>query len=112
MLVVKKELVAEIADRMNIDKETAGLFFQTFQDVVYDTLNSGEDILIVNMMRMEIVLRDGRSYYDLSAKANAWAPPRYNLVIRPIGKLKDSIKSQKVSTYEAKKLRKHSRSED
>ena len=44
--MTRKELINEIAYRLNITKTYAGDILKTYEDIIVDTLLSGEDIRI------------------------------------------------------------------
>ncbi len=60
----RRELVAELADRLEIDKRTADTGLQAFVDVVTDTVASGEVVAIsgfAKFARVERAARMGRN---------------------------------------------------
>ena len=100
--MLRKDLIAAIADEMNIPRDWAGEFVHAYEQVVYNTVNSGEDIKLTDFIKFEIVTDKGGSRYNIHVQEKTYVPPKYKLKIRPLGKLKASIEEQRVSKRERK----------
>lgn len=101
----RKDLIKEIALRQTIPISTAESFWETIEDIIYDTLMSGEFIQIKDFFRFEIGLFKGGTRHNLLVDKMVYVPPKYKIKMKPIGTLKRDVERQEVSILDKKKAK-------
>lgn len=96
-------MAREMADRLNIRYDFAMEMIRTYEAIIYDVLECGEEILFMDFLMFNIVTRPALRKYNFPLKATVALPPTYLLKIEPSDKLAKIVSDQKVSAYEQKK---------
>lgn len=101
--MTRKELINEIAYRLNITKTYAGDILKTYEDIIVDTLLSGEDIRQKDFLSYKIKTTGGTHRWSCHANGKIYVPLRYKVVVKPIGTFEKEIRAQPVSKLEQRR---------
>ncbi|HOO76178.1 MAG: HU family DNA-binding protein [Thermotogae bacterium] len=88
----KKELVGKLSEKIGVTKKDAGLFLDSFLEVVSDTLVSGESVKLVGFGTFETVKREPRKGINPQTKKPIKIPGRTVPKFKPGAELKDRVK--------------------
>lgn len=102
-MVKRPQIVERIANEFNLTKEFSAQIVDFYEQTIMDALVSGEDVRLTDFLIFKIELTGGTHRYSCVAKSKIFVPLKYKLKIKPGGKLKRAIESQKVSRYEQQK---------
>ena len=93
----RRDLVAELAERLEIDKKTADAGLQTFIDVVTDTVAKGEPVQIsgfAKYVRRDIPAKPRRKGRNPATGEEIWLNPKpasKSVKITPLKAFKDAV---------------------
>ena len=102
-LMTTKNIVKEIAYKMNITQDFAKEFVKAYEEVILDALNTGEEVFQRGFMRYQIKTTGGHYHYSYRKQGTVYLPLKYKVVATPTGKLRDSVAEQPVSQIEQRR---------
>ena len=95
--VNKRELAAELAERLDIDKKTALAFVDEFITTVTDTVATGEDVVLTGFAKFRRVQRGPRLARNPQTGATVKVPAKKAAKITPLKAFKDQVIAGKKS---------------
>lgn len=87
----KRELAAELAERLDIDKKTALAFVEEFITTVTDTVATGEDVVLTGFAKFRRVQRGPRLARNPQTGATVKVPAKKAAKITPLKAFKDQV---------------------
>lgn len=99
-MMVRKDIVSELAAEFNFTTQFAADIVNKYESIICNALISGEDIRLTDFLMFKIKVSGGTYRYSYHAKSKIYVPAKYKLSIKPGGKLKQAIESQRVSKYD------------
>ena len=87
----KRELAAELAERLDIDKKTALAFVEEFIATVTDTVATGEDVVLTGFAKFRRVQRGPRLARNPQTGATVKVPAKKAAKITPLKAFKDQV---------------------
>ncbi|MCP5455257.1 MAG: HU family DNA-binding protein [Thermotogae bacterium] len=88
----KKELTVALAEKINITQKDAGVFIDTFVDVVAESLEKGEEVKIVGFGTFGVAERAERNGVNPQTKENIVIPAHKVPKFKAGKELKERIK--------------------
>jgi len=89
--VNKRELAAELAERLEIDKKQALAFIDEFIMTVTDTVATGEDVVLTGFAKFRRVQRAARLARNPQTGATVKVPAKKAAKITPLKAFKDQV---------------------
>ena len=87
----KRELAAELAERLDIDKKTALAFVEEFITTVTDTVANGEEVVLTGFAKIRRVQRGPRLARNPQTGATVKVPAKKAAKITPLKAFKDQV---------------------
>jgi len=104
--VNKRELAAELAERLEIDKKQALLFVDEFIETVTDVVATGEDVVLTGFAKFRRVQRSARLARNPQTGETVKVPAKKAAKITPLKAFKDSVIAGKKSAAKKKPVKK------
>ena len=89
--VNKRELAAELAERLDIDKKQANAFVEEFIITITDTVATGEDVVLTGFAKFRRVQRGPRLARNPQTGATVKVPAKKAAKITPLKAFKDAV---------------------
>ncbi|MTA19010.1 MAG: HU family DNA-binding protein [Actinobacteria bacterium] len=89
--VNKRELAAELAERLDIDKKQAVAFVEEFIITITDTVATGEDVVLTGFAKFRRVQRGPRLARNPQTGATVKVPAKKAAKITPLKAFKDAV---------------------
>jgi DNA-binding protein HU-beta len=89
--VNKRELAAELAERLEIDKKQAVAFVEEFIITITDTVATGEDVVLTGFAKFRRVQRGPRLARNPQTGATVKVPAKKAAKITPLKAFKDAV---------------------
>lgn len=87
----KRELAAELAERLDIDKKQAVAFVEEFIITITDTVATGEDVVLTGFAKFRRVQRGPRLARNPQTGATVKVPAKKAAKITPLKAFKDAV---------------------
>ncbi|MEJ6739337.1 MAG: HU family DNA-binding protein [Actinomycetota bacterium] len=87
----KRELAAELAERLEIDKKQAVAFVEEFIITITDTVATGEDVVLTGFAKFRRVQRGPRLARNPQTGATVKVPAKKAAKITPLKAFKDAV---------------------
>ena len=87
----KRELAAELAERLDIDKKQANAFVEEFIITITDTVATGEDVVLTGFAKFRRVQRGPRLARNPQTGATVKVPAKKAAKITPLKAFKDAV---------------------
>ena len=87
----KRELAAELAERLEIDKKQAVAFVDEFITTITDTVATGEDVVLTGFAKFRRVQRGPRLARNPQTGATVKVPAKKAAKITPLKAFKDAV---------------------
>ena len=87
----KRELAAELAERLDIDKKQALAFVEEFIITITDTVATGEDVVLTGFAKFRRVQRGPRLARNPQTGATVKVPAKKAAKITPLKAFKDAV---------------------
>ena len=87
----KRELAAELAERLEIDKKQAVAFVDEFITTITDTVATGEDVVLTGFAKFRRVQRGPRLARNPQTGATVKVPAKKAAKITPLKAFKDQV---------------------
>ena len=87
----KRELAAELAERLDIDKKQALAFVDEFITTITDTVATGEDVVLTGFAKFRRVQRGPRLARNPQTGATVKVPAKKAAKITPLKAFKDAV---------------------
>jgi len=89
--VNKRDLAAELAERLDIDKKQAVAFVEEFIITITDTVATGEDVVLTGFAKFRRVQRGPRLARNPQTGATVKVPAKKAAKITPLKAFKDAV---------------------
>ncbi len=87
----KRDLAAELAERLDIDKKQAVAFVEEFIITITDTVATGEDVVLTGFAKFRRVQRGPRLARNPQTGATVKVPAKKAAKITPLKAFKDAV---------------------
>jgi len=104
--VNKRELAAELAERLDIDKKQALAFVEEFIITITDTVATGEDVVLTGFAKFRRVQRGPRLARNPQTGATVKVPAKKAAKITPLKAFKDAVIAGKKAPVKKKAVAK------
>lgn len=91
--MMREELVTALARKTNISKRKTARYIDAFTELIYETLESGEDVVLKTLGKFEIRELAENEHYNPNTGERYVIPAKKRVVFKVADKLKDAIKA-------------------